>query len=307
MHGPLSEIGLVEVLQLLERGQRSGVLRVVGPDASMPRIIRLVAGRVAALDPDAGDAALQRALVQRHVAAEDDSDATSVPAAEHDALRWELARRALGTMLHWDRGRFDFQVEPVTSGPLDAGVDALVMGLVAAESRRVELAPHLEGFRAVPVFVDAARASEGGFLALDVLHWRVLDAVDGERDVAALAAGLGEPIEDVAQRVLMLTAAAILELRAPPPDAASTVAGAAIQSGRYDDAVSRFRDRVVAVPDDDEAWRTLGLAEVGAGRFDRAIAAWDEWAAVRPDRADAALALIRAARMMMETLGETRD
>lgn len=304
MHGPLSEIGLADVLQLLERGKRTGILRVVGPDPTAPRTIHLQGGRIVALDPDASDAALSTALCVRALASLDpatpEDGAAAVPRDVRDGLRRHLATRSLGAMLHWVRGRFDFEAHPVGDGPLSLSADAIVFDVVDAEGRREELAALTSDFHAVAEFVAPDVVANGPPLSLSVLDWRILDLVDGVRDIAACAATLGEPVEDVAGRVRALTAAAILVLRPPLAEAARF----AIDAGRYDEAVALLRDRVVRVADDGQAWRALGLAEVGAGRFDRAIDAWTEWGKVAPASTDEADTLIHAARTMLEALRE---
>ena len=308
MHGPLHEIGLIEVLQLLERGKRSGVLRVTGPDPAAPRTVRLHEGRVVAIDPDASEAAVTRALVRAHLlpAGDAEHDASLVDGVERDAMRQRLARAALGAMLHWTRGRFDFSEGPAIAGPLAWSPDALVLALVEDESRRVELAEALGDWHAVPSFAPIDTIAAGGRVTLETLDWRIIDAVDGIRDVAAIAALVGEPLEDVGERVRALEAAAILLLHPPAtadaPDEAATPAVA-----RDDESVARLRERTRRTPDDAEAWRSLGLAEVGAGHFARAIEAWSAWQRAAPERADDAAALIRAARTMMEALRESHD
>lgn len=307
MHGPLSEIGLIEVLQLLERGQRSGVLRVTGPDASSPRTLRLRHGRVVALEPEAGDVAVKRALVRSHLqpAGDHDGDAGPVDRGEREAIRQRLARAALGAMLHWSRGRFDFSEGPTADGPLSWSADALVLALVEDESRRVELAEEFADWHAVPEFAPVEAIAAGERLELEPTDWRILDAVDGLRDVAAVAALLGEPLEDVGARIQALRAAAILQLR--PASATAAPASASVAERRHDDSIARLRERVQRAPADAEAWRALGLAEVGAGHFDRAIEAWVAWQRAAPERADDAAALILAARTMMEALRESHD
>ena len=310
MHGPLNEIGLVEVLQLLERGRRSGVLRVVGPDPTALRTLLVHEGRVVALEPDAGDAALDTALLARHLAIADanapELGPTSLPIALREELRGRLAVRALDAMLHWSRGRFDFAEGYVAAGPLDLATESLVMQVVDAESRRVELAAALDDFLTIPVFAAAEVIGSGPPVTLAPPDWRVLDAIDGRRNVAALAATLGEPIEDIAERVRALVAATILVLQAAPRNA-TLEARAAIEAGQYDTAVALLTGRVAASPGDGEAWHALGLAQVGAGRFDRAIEAWETWGVASPSRAKEAAALQQAARTMLEALHETRD
>ena len=307
MHGPLSEISLVEVLQLLQRGRRSGTLRVTGPDPTAPRTLWLRDGVVVALEPEASDAAVDAGLVARALASEEAADGPeTVPPAIRDALRARLASTALGTMLHWSRGRFDFSEGPVAPGPLGVSPDALVFEVVESEMRRVDLAAELDEFRAVPVFAPDEVIATGAIPTLEPLDWRLLDAVDGVRNIAALAAALDEPLDAVAERVRWLRAAAILQLAAAPPDVALE-ARAALEAGRYDEAAALLRARVAAVPGDGEAWRTLGLAEVGAGRFDRAIGAWEAWRAAEPTRAEEAASLTRAAQTMVEALRDGRD
>lgn len=310
LHGPLHEIGLVEVLQLLERGQRTGRLRVVGPDPSVPRVILIRQGRIVGVSPDADEAAVARGLVRRHLAVATD-DAVDGPEAVGSAVRAELrerlAVRALAAMLAWTRGRFDFSEDQAAAGHLDWSPDALLLDVVRREGRRLDLAEALGGFDRVPrLLAQATDEAPPGHVTLDATDWRLLDAVDGVRDVAALAAVLEEPLEEVAERVRDLMAAAILDLQAPTTDVATQARGA-IEAGRHAEAIPPLQARLAAVPGDGEAWRLLGLAEVGAGRFARAIEAWEAWAAADPRRADEAAALVRAAHTMLEALQESRD
>ncbi|HET9133083.1 MAG TPA: DUF4388 domain-containing protein [Gemmatimonadales bacterium] len=297
MHGPLSEIGLVEVLQLLERGRRSGELHVVGIDPTAPRTVVLHEGAIAMVHPDASDDAVAAWRTRRHLAGE-------ASRATRDRHREELVRRSIARMLAWTRGRFDFAEGATSAGPLALSIDQLLLGFVEAEAQRAELASRLGDFRLVPVFAATNPGRpEGGWHLLD---WRVLDAVDGVRDIAAVAAALDEPLEAVGARLEALHRAAILDLLPAPPDA-RVEARAAIEAGRYEEAIARLQARVRAVPSDAEAWRTLGLAEVGAGRFDRAMTAWDGWRRAAPEREAEAVALIEAARTMLEAMHNTRE
>jgi transcription elongation GreA/GreB family factor len=306
MHGPLSEIGLIEVLQLLERGGRSGVLRLVGPDASAPRTVHIAGGRVVALEPDADDQAVTRALIARAEVASGQGEETTVSPAHREALRQELAWRALSAMVPWDRGRFDFQPSDPGTGPLDVSVESLVLALVDAEARRAELAEVLDQWQMIPACLPPDVVEQGAPITLDPLDWRIIDAVDGQRDVAGLAAHLGEPLEAVGEHVRTLVAATILQLYSAPESPAREPDRLAVSTS-YDDAVERLRAQLRRAPGDGEAWRTLGLAEVGAGRFDRAVAAWQSWQEAVPSQAADATALIRAAHLMMEALRDTRE
>jgi hypothetical protein len=304
MHGPLHEISLIEVLQLLGRSHRSGVLRVVGPDPDAPRTLHLHRGFVAALEPDAGDDALARALRHRHLLAADDP-ITAVPLADREQLREQLARRSIEAMMHWPRGRFDFTEGPTATGPLAWSADLLVLALVDDESRRVELAGLLHDWHAIVTLAAPEEIADGPPTALEGLDWRILDAVDGTRSVAAIAAMLDESLETLGARIRALEAAAILRTHAPAET--SGTPRELPESSAYETAATHLRQRVQHAPRDAEGWRTLGLAEVGAGRFEQAITAWRAWQDAAPERRAEADALIEAARTMMEALHSTRD
>ncbi|HET9065189.1 MAG TPA: DUF4388 domain-containing protein [Gemmatimonadales bacterium] len=307
MHGPLSEIGLIEVLQLLERGRRSGRLRVIGPVNSVPHTLRIRDGLLVAIEPDADDAALTKALIRRAEMAPGDSpDLDPVPIAHREAVRERLARQALVVMLHWDHGRFDFEAGPVPDGPLSWSSDALVLDLVATESRRAELREALDEWRLIVERCPADRMPPDAPVSLEALDWRIIDAANGLRDVAALAAHLVEPIEEVGARLRVLEAAAILHLRHPEPEVRQS-GDRAPPLDSPEQSIERLRARLRHVPGDGMAWRALGLAEVGAGHFDRAVAAWTAWQEAVPADAETAQALVDAAHTMMEALRESRD
>jgi tetratricopeptide (TPR) repeat protein len=305
MHGPLQEIGLIEVLQLLARGRRTGVLHVSGPDPEQPHAVHLVDGTVVAIEPDAGDAAVRAALMQRHLLSARDADEgwSATPLA--NAMREQLAATALTTMLHWQRGRFDFAVT-ATSGPLGLAPERIILDLISRESRRVALARDTEDFHAVPDFAPLDQLAAGEPVDFTTHDWRLLDLTDGVRDVAALAAALDEPLETIAESVIKLRGAAILELHAPAVDP-TLAARMAIEAGQYDRAAELLRARVTLQPEDWPAWRDLGLAEVGAGRFDQAIDAWQSWRAGDAEHAGDAALLMQAARTMLEALRDSRD
>jgi hypothetical protein len=209
-------------------------------------------------------------------------------------------------MMHWQRGRFDFTESDTVGGSLSWSADALVMALVDDESRRVELGALLHEWHAIPTFAATTAIAQGSTIGLSTLDWRILDAVDGLRDVAAISAALDEPLEDVGGRIRELEAGGILHVMPPVIDG-TMEARQAIDAGRYDDASERLRARVQSAPRDAEAWRSLGLAEVGAGRFEAAVEAWSAWRGVAPERAAEADALILAARTMMEALLDHRE
>src|SRR5690606_1981958 len=102
--------------------------------------------------------------------------------------------------------------------------------LVAGESARTEVTDAVGGFAAVPRFASPSEIAAGAPLVLDNLDWRILDRIDGWRDIASLAQELREPVESVARRALRLAAAAIIHLDMPAGDPV-VMARAALDQG----------------------------------------------------------------------------
>lgn len=307
MHGPLSEIGLIEVLQLLERGRRSGRLRIVGPTNDSPRTVRIRDGVIVALEPDSDDRAVTKALIHRgEVAPVGDDEAEPIPESHRQDVRERLARLALGKMLHWEQGRFDFEAGPVPDGPLAWSTDMLVLDLVATESQRAELQDELGDWQLVVERAPIDQLRTGGPVSLEAIDWRILDGIDGHRDIARLAAHLREPLEEIGSRLRVLQAAAIIQLRAPEQERRE-LGGVTARLPDPSPSIDHLMSHLGQTPSDGSAWRSLGLAEVGAGRFDRAVTVWQSWQRAVPSDAGAAQALIDAAQTMMEAMRDSRE
>lgn len=301
MHGPLHEIGLLDILQLLERGRQSGELLVFGPDSTKPQKLRIRLGKVISVEPGADDQTLRRALLSRSLVAE---DGCGPPRWRVEQLRQQLAYLCLEQMVRWQSGEFDFNESEQVPGPLELSAEWLSRNLVARELDREELDCRLDGFGLIPDF--PGQTDDRILPPLDSLAWRVLDAVDGLRSVQAIAERLDEPIEDVAHRIELLLAETIL-VRRSTAAAVDLTARAALAAGRHEEAIDQLRCRIASVADDGEAWRLLGLAQVCAGRFDQAVAAWTSWQSLAGPRAAEADLLIDAARTMLEAMRDHRD
>lgn len=302
MHGPLSEIGLAEVMQLLERGGRTGLLVVTGPEPDDRREIAIRRGAVVDVGP------ITRADLLLHLARRSLVPPGSVAAPDEllEAARHELASRSLLDMLAWNRGRFDFSAREDVAGSLRMQPASMVMQLVAAESARSEMAAATDEFSAVPQFRDSGSIADGGFVDLDGIDWRLLDRIDGARDLRTIAGEIDEPLELVAERAMRLAGDAIIQLASPVGDLLAD-ARAALECGDAAAAAALLAERVAAAPDDAAAWRLLGFAEVRMGRMDRAAAAWTAWVRAAPGNRQEAAPLLAAAETMMNALRGAGD
>ena len=171
LEGSLHELALADVLQLLELGRRTGVLRVEDESRGLSGDVALADGAVTgarlgarAATRDADVQAIVCALLEARVgrfafvpafeSREQTPERTPVRRVRVEAILVEAARRAD----EW--------------------------------ARLADLVPHPA---AVPTLADEGAAEP---LTLDARQWALLAEVDGSRDVVALAAALGrDPLE----------------------------------------------------------------------------------------------------------------
>jgi tetratricopeptide (TPR) repeat protein len=122
-------------------------------------------------------------------------------------------------------------------------------------------------------------------------EWEVLAAVDGQRDLHALASALGRSEFDVARTVFSLSAAGVIVVDNPTVSAARAgsqagreaglslgPARAALADGQYEQAAKALQDVLRADPLMPEARRLFGLCQVALGRFRAAAETWKSWA-----------------------------
>ena len=189
--GVLSGFALADVLQLLELGARSGTLVVDGGPLGHGAI-QLSAGRVVAVSEGA-------------------SRATTADA--------QIA--SIGRMLDWCAGRWTFQAGEELGLPNAAAGLAITTILVDGARRRDEIARralHEPRPRAdVPVLADGGASEDGGACErLTAADLNVLAAVDGSRDVQALAAITRRDAALVAASIARLRALGVLRTETPP-------------------------------------------------------------------------------------------
>jgi hypothetical protein len=126
---------------------------------------------------------------------------------------------------------------------------------------------------------------------LDLLpfEWEVLAAVDGQKDLHALASELGRSEFDVARTVYSLSAAGVIVLDNPASnrgvvgngrDLTGSIAPAreALARGEYENAAKVLQEILRADPLLPEARRLFGLCQAGLGRFRGAVETWKSWA-----------------------------
>lgn len=340
LEGPLKELHIQDVFQLLDLGRKTGLLRVTSELRQTAGTVSFEGGGVVAAslgkDPQPIRARLvrlgkitvkqleqARALQQ----AGDSRRLGDILVASGAIARRELDRQlkaqieeTVFDLLGWAEGYFRFE----EGAPLEAIVETPVRipteGLLMEAARRMDewsriedKVPHL---RVVPR-LPAADNSTSGRLELAPLEWEVLAAVDGQRDLHALAEVLGRSKFDIARTAYALSSAGVIVLdsgstRAPASDN-GTHPGAqldpvrqALARGEYEKAAVVLQQVMRADPLLPEARRLFGVCQAALGYFRGAAEAWKSWARLgtRTPAEEALSPAVDRLRQAAETLAE---
>ncbi|HEU5170555.1 MAG TPA: DUF4388 domain-containing protein, partial [Gemmatimonadales bacterium] len=244
LEGPLKELHIQDVFQLLDLGRKSGVLRVTSELRQTGGTVSFEQGGVVAAslgrDPQPLGARLVRAgrisrdELERARALQESGDKRrlgDILVASGAISRRELDRQlkaqieeAIFELVGWKEGYFRFEegaaCEAVVEAPVRIPTEALLMEAARRMdewSRIEDKVPHL---RVVPR-LPPEDSSISDRLELVPFEWEVLAAVDGQRDLHALAAALGRTEFDIARTVYALSTAGVIVLDGAPAVPAS--------------------------------------------------------------------------------------
>jgi hypothetical protein len=316
LEGPLKDLHIQDVFQLLDLGRKSGVLRVsselrqsaatvsfdrggvvaasLGSDAQPigARLVRL--GKITAGD-------LDRA---RHLQNSGDGrrlgdilvDLGAIGRRQLDRQLKAQIEETVFELLGWTEGYFRFEEGAPGHSAVEAPVRFPTEALLMEAARRLDewsrigsTVAHLGLVPRLPGAEDAA----GTPLDLVPFEWEVLAAVDGERDLHALAHALGRSEFEVARTVYGLTTAGVLVLGDPAqpggepesgrdPAALLVPAREALAQGEFEIAAGALEEVLRQDPLMPEARRLLGLCQAALGRFEQALESWAAWSRFGP-------------------------
>jgi tetratricopeptide (TPR) repeat protein len=311
LEGPLKELHVQDVFQLLDLGRKSGVLRVtselrqtagtvcfdrggvvaaaVGSDPQ-PIGARLVrAGKINAADLDRARA-LQNAGDGRRLG-DILVQLAAISRRELDRQLKAQVEEAVFELLRWSEGYFVFEEGSPCHAAVEAPVRFPTEALLMEAARRIDewsrIGSKVSHLRLVPRLPPP---DEQGSELLDLVpfEWEVLAAVDGERDLHSLAEVLGRSEFEIARTVYGLTNAGVVVLddparpgQEPEPgrDLAALLVPAreALGQGEYELAAGALEELLERDPGMPEARRLLGLCYAAGGHFREALASWVEW------------------------------
>ena len=336
LEGPLKEFHIQDVFQLLDLGQKSGVLRVTSELRQTEASVAFDKGHVVAARLGKNPQRFGARLVRMSKVSAKDLDRALAMQEKGDPRRLgdilvsigAIARRELDRqlkaqieetildLLGWKEGHFRFEEGATFDGLVESPLRIASEGLLMESARRLDewsrieaTVPHLRVVPKLPAHDGAA----GGPLDLAPAEWELLAAVDGERDLHALADTLGKSEFDVARTVFNLAAAGVIVLddthrgdNGRDPAVSLAPARAALGKGEYEKAAAVLQEVLRHDPLMPEARRLFGLCQAGLGRFKGAAETWKGWAQLASHSpAEEALApSVERLRQAAETLAQ---
>jgi hypothetical protein len=244
IEGPLKELGIHDVFQLLDLSRKTGALRVTSELRHNQGTIYFEEGTIVFAEIRSNPHPLGGLLLRTGKITERDLErARDLQERQGDKRRLGAILVALGAItqreverqvrfqveevvfevMSWNEGYFSFGEGAVSDVPTEVAVRIPVEALLMEGARRIDewsrIESRIPNLGVVPTLAPpppSASATEGGG-ELDLLppEWEVLALIDGERDVRALAGALGRSDFDVAKTLFGLESAGVIVLLDP--------------------------------------------------------------------------------------------
>ncbi|HEX6104509.1 MAG TPA: DUF4388 domain-containing protein [Gemmatimonadales bacterium] len=343
LEGPLKELHIQDVFQLLDLGRKSGVLRVTSelrqsaatvcfdrggvvaaalgnePDPIGTRLVRV--GKITGEQLDrargtqnAGD---ERRLGDILVAL------GAIGRRELDRQLKAQVEEAVFELLSWTEGYFRFEegspCQAAVESPVRFPTEALLMEAARRLDEWSRIGSKVAHLGLVPRLPPPDHQPTEP-LDLVPFEWEVLAAVDGQRDLHALADVLGRSEFEVARTVYGLTSAGVVVLDDPRRPGAEVEGGRdlaallvpareAMAQGAYDVAAGALDEVLREDPLMPEARRLLGVCQAAQGSFADALESWATWSRLGPRSPgeEAELSSVERMRRAVETLVKELD
>jgi hypothetical protein len=311
LEGPLKELHVQDVFQLLDLGRKSGTLRVSSDLRQSAATVCFDRGGVvsAALGNDPQPIGARLVRVGKITAADldrargmqiggDERRLGDILVALGAISRRELERQlksqveeTVFELLRWSEGYFRFEEGVPTHAAVDAPVRVPTEALLMEAARRIDewsrIGSKVSHLGVVPRLTPPETQ---GTEQLDLIpfEWEVLAAVDGQRDLHALADVLGRSEFEVARTVYGLTNAGVVVLDDPRQPGGGPEPGRdlapllvpareALAQGQFELAAGALEELLHLDPLMPEARRLLGVCQVAMGRFREALDTWAAW------------------------------
>lgn len=319
IEGPLKELHIHDVFQLLDLGRKTGVLCVTSELRQNSGMVYFERGAVVAAEIRSNPHPLGTLLLRAGKIAEADLararalqgagdgrrlgdilvDLGAMNRRDLERLVRQQVQEVIFELMNWSEGYFSFEE---TAGPrtsAEASVRIPTESLLMEAARRIDewsrieaKVPHLG---VVPRFADAD--SQHGMLDLTPFEWEVIATVDGVRDLRGIAEALGRAEFEIARTIFGLTSTGVVVLDDPTqvaagpetPDVMQLVARAEEQlvAGDVESARLIATEATARFPEQAGAHAVLGRALLAGEHYPEAEEAFFEALRLEPGFASA--------------------
>lgn len=301
IEGPLRELGIHDVFQLLDLSKKTGVLRISSDLRQNAGTVYFEGGAVVHAEIRSNPHPLGRVLVRAGKVTEADLERARAMQERQSGHRLgeilvsiraisprELERQAkrqieevIFEIMGWEEGYFSFEEEALTDVPAEAAVRTPIGALLMEGARRIDewsrIQRRIPNVQMIPVF-QPAPAGDDGLIDLLPPEWETLAAIDGEQDIRALAATLGRSEFDVAKTLFGLASTGIITFVEPEVfdkggssgdedvDGLLATARTRIEAGALEEALVAAQFAARLDPHDPLVRATLARVHLAAGR-----------------------------------------
>ena len=305
IEGPLRELGIHDVFQLLDLSRKTGALTVVSALRDNQGTVFFDGGAVIFASIRSNPHRLGDMLVRAGKISEADLELVRAMQQKGDSRRVgellleteaitpkELERHVrlhieevVFELMSWHEGYFSFEEREISDAPGEASVRISTESLLMEGARRIDEWSRIENkvphVGVVPVLAPL-RADHPSLLDLLPNEWEVLSEIDGAKDLREIALRLGQSDFDIAKIVYGMVSTGVIELRDPrlvtpnhvgaPEDARPHVerAQALLESGNTEGAMAAARQAIAADPQHAEARVAMARALSKLGRMNDA-------------------------------------
>lgn len=322
IEGPLRELGIHDVFQLLDLARKSGILRVRSELRQNGGTVYFDDGKVVAAAIESNPHPLGALLLRVGKVSDTDLERARDMQSTGDGRRLGEILVAIGAisqrdldryvreqveevifeLMNWSEGHFSFAEAPLEDVPAQAVVRIPTEALLMEAARRIDewsrieaRIPHLD---VVPRLI-APDEHDPGPMDLLPAEWEVLAAVDGERNVRAVAEHVSRSDFEVARTLFGLAAAGVVAVddpRAIPEPAAEhgdvadllARAEAYLIAGNTQQALASVQEAAaLSLGEHPSLYVSLGRVLLAAGRPADAAAALEQALRLAPGDATA--------------------
>jgi cytochrome c-type biogenesis protein CcmH/NrfG len=318
IEGPLRELGIHDVFQLLDLSRKTGVLRVASELRDDEGVVYFDSGRVVHAHVRSKALPMELTLLQAGKITQDDLESAkarrtngraSTPLVDllveqgvvtHREIERQMRLQiesVVFELMSWREGFFSFEERSAAdlASLGETRIRISTESLLMEGARRIDewsrIADKVPSLAVVPVLAPVREDGQASQLDLLPPEWEVLSMIDGVRDLRAIAGVLGRGEFDVARVVYGLVTTGVVEIRAPDRGAAQEngqvttplveQAGSALARGATEEALTAAR---TALTSDASNTRARLLAARALGALNRRTEAVDELRrAVRAD------------------------